>query len=255
MNIYDIAIAPGGVHTINVQADYIYFLKGTAGGADTTIVFQPSAGGESVYLQPGQAYKMPAAMRGKNVTWVLRNLKGEGRIAGVILMGEGEFQDNRVSGSVEVIDGGKARTMANMAFTASAAVGSDATTGPAIYLQNPAGSGRVIVVKSFNISVEAALTYGLCWVDGVTGGEQSAEAIVSKSQAGAFAAKIFRHSTGTQKVGLKNSFAMGSLAANGSAMTVFQEPIVLRPGMQLMAFATTGPGTILTTWECIEEVL
>jgi hypothetical protein len=252
MNIYDIGIEPGGVHTINVQAEYIYFRTGTAGGGDTTVVFQPNAGGESVYLQPGQAYKMPAAMRGKNVTWVLRNLKGEGRIAGVILMGEGEFQDNRVSGSVEVIDGGKARTMANTAFMMMAFSAANPAAYSMAQLWNPIASGKNLIVEQLVCSSSGTAA------SGIFARFNSAPLAGGSSKAGT-SKKAF----GAPAIGMAQSFQVTPIPAttsdnfltldkNNKAIK-FSEPLCLPPGTGLFLFNLTVNEDLTATFEWFEE--
>jgi hypothetical protein len=253
MNIYDIGIEPGGVHTINVQADYIYFRSGSAGGGDTTVVFQPNAGGESVYLQPGQAYKMPAAMSGKNVTWTLRNLKGEGKIAGIILMGEGEFQDNRVSGSVEVIDGGKARTLAGMAFSIATAPGSAVTVNSRVAILNPAGSAKNLVVESIAFAPDALATANLYSGAGPIG---IADPGFSKNMGMAAqisVAQVSRDVT-TQTSG-PGTAALWQMAAQAGARDVWTptEPIVIPPGKSLIIWCNVKNVNFAALFEWFEE--
>lgn len=252
MNIYDIGIEPGGVHTINVQADYIYFRTGSAGGGDTTVVFQPASGGESVYLQPGQAYKMPAAMRGKNVTWVLRNLKGEGRIAGVILMGEGEFQDNRVSGSVEVIDGGRNRTMANQAFQGTAYAAAVAARFPQVQLFNPANSGRRVVIGRVSTTTAQGGAVGI-----VITIEQTAvldRRASSKLSGGARSIAEMRTGN-TVAVPAGEALASNSAPANVAADRTYLEPVVLMPGYGLTVYANALGADVVAAFEFCEEAL
>jgi len=253
MNIYDIGIEPGGVHTINVQADYIYFRTGTAGGGDTTVVFQPSSGGEAVYLQPGQAYKMPASMRGKNVTWVLRNLRGEGKIAGVILMGEGEFQDNRVSGSVEVIDGGKARTLAGFAYMGGVSVAGQAGTYSHVQLFNPAGSAKNLILEGMLISSSAAAQ--------VDFGPQTLQLDqlfpvkpVSKkfSAGGADTVAVTRRQNAVSTL-LGNAFANVMIQASATVPVKFTEPVVVAPGFGVMVQSETLSAALTVTFEYFEE--
>ena len=103
-----------------------------------------------------------------------------------VLVAGQSFIDDRITGEVSVIDGGMSRTLSNQAYVASSNPSSDATTGPAIYLQNPAGSGKNIIVKSIRSSLTTAQSYGVCWAAGVTGADDSANGIISKSQTGAF---------------------------------------------------------------------
>lgn len=100
MQFYDINIAPSDAREIQVQGDYVYYLSGSAGGADSTITLRDVSGSDTVLLKPGQAYRLGTG--GRNVRWIVGNYAGTGTIVGLLLMGEGEFSDNRISGSVEV---------------------------------------------------------------------------------------------------------------------------------------------------------
>lgn len=242
MNIYDIAIAPNAGRQIDVQADYIYFRTGSAGGGDTTIVFQPISGGEGVYLQPGQAYKMPAAMRGKVVSWIIRNLKGEGTIEGVLLMGEGEFQDNRISGAVEVIDGGKNRTRAGIAFWSGIFRATATNLNPTVQLFNPVSSGKVLVVEQLVVTATVS--------GGVRGG------IYNQALPTLTNAPINKLSSGPQSVAKHYSddtaakpwatmFDFGVIASQ-AALIKLSEPILLMPGYGLCMHAGGQAGQAIT---------
>jgi hypothetical protein len=96
-------------------------------------------------------------------SWSIKNRKGEAQITGLIIMGEGEFQDNRISGSVEVIDGGKNRTRAGLAFWSAAYISTAAGQYPTVQLWNPLGSGRVLVIEQIIVSaaVSGSIRAGL----------------------------------------------------------------------------------------------
>ncbi|KQQ97419.1 hypothetical protein [Massilia sp. Leaf139] len=255
MQDFDVTLAPGAVRIINVQADYIYYRAGSAGGADSAIEFSPRSGGESVFLYPGQSYRIPSQQRALGSEWAMKNRKGEATIVGYVLMGEGAFQDNRISGAVEVIDGGKAKTLANMAFIASGSPTSDGTTAPALYMRNPAGSGKNIIVKTLSVSVGTAQAYGMCIADGVSGTDNSVAGIISKSQDGVFAAKVYVHTTGAQVGSIYQSYVTAALSSGQIDKTVFQEPIVVKPGRQIKVFGTTAGTSLFATMECVEEAI
>lgn len=256
MNIYDIAIAPGAGRQIDVQADYIYFRTGSAGGGDTTIVFQPISGGEAVYLQPGQAYKMPAAMRGKVVSWIIRNLKGEGTINGVILMGEGEFQDNRVSGSVEVIDGGRNTTMAGRAFMLAGGVLGGANQCGAWGLWNPANSGKQLVISAYAASSAVAgavsvrnTVVQLAQDNGARGAQ--------KKIGGAAIPGVARYMQESMVNGVRRAgeedYDYSFIQPNSTLLRTFKEPIIVMPGAGLHMLFQTTASILNGTFEWVEE--
>jgi hypothetical protein len=254
MQIFDIAIAPNNPRPVDVAASYVYFYEGSAGGADTTLLIQRIGDGATALLRPGQAIKFPASSAA-NTKFLISNVAGQAVISGKLLFANGEFSDNRVTGSVEVVDGGRARTLMNQAFVAGASCTSDAASIPAFYLQNPAGSGKNIIVKACSMSANVAQPYGVATVPGVTGEDVTAAGIVSKSGDGGFVAKAYRNVTGPLSVSGKNSYVSGHLQANQTDRVVLQEPIVIRPGRQIMAFATVANCNIIAVFECIEEVI
>lgn len=100
MQYYDINIAPGAVRRINAPGGYIYFLSGSAGGADTTILVRNESGSEAIKLKPGQAFRLPVG--GQYLNWIISNFSGAGTIIGELLIGEGDYFDNRISGTVDI---------------------------------------------------------------------------------------------------------------------------------------------------------
>jgi hypothetical protein len=157
MQHYDISLAIGAARMIDVRANYIYFLNGSAGGFDSTIAIRNQSGSDTVLLKPGQAFELPAGQ--VHERWVISNHAGEAAIVGTLLMGHGKFSDNRISGSVEVegtvaitgtvdvVDGGKSRTMANLAFWGASYSTNAAGSYGYVQLLNPAASGKNIVVE------------------------------------------------------------------------------------------------------------
>lgn len=253
MQVYDIALKPGESRQIHVQADYIYFLNGSAAGADTTIEFRPNSGGETVYLKPGQAFKLPASQRGMGITWVMKNLKGEATIIGQVLMGEGEFQDNRISGSVEVIDGAKARTLAAVAFSGAFGTGAAQGCYSRISLWNPENSGKNVILETIALSSNLALPVNLFKANepatGVQARGQGKLLNASNLQSAALGVQD-ANQTGT---GPGVALYQLSVIQNGKDVWAPKEPIVIAPGRALMAWANVPNVGFALSMEWFEE--
>ena len=73
-----------------------------------------------------------------------------------VMYGRGVGGSRRVQGVVQTVDGGQARTMDAQAFMAPCAVSTVAGQHPHAQLWNPAGSGRLTVVKALHISSTVA---------------------------------------------------------------------------------------------------
>lgn len=250
MQIFDITLAPGASRQVDVQASYVYYLNGSAGGADATLELRPINGGDTVYLKPGQAYKMPPEMTQGVTRWIIKNMLGAGTILGQVMMGAGEFTDNRITGSVEVIDGGRNRTAANQAFIGSSFAGSVGGQYPLIQLWNPAASGKVVVLKSFSIGSSLAGTVDLrantVALAGVGG------SLINKRLGGASGgAQVLNTNAVAITAGsVVSSYMMG---ANGSIQFQLSEPIVMYPGNGVTADANVVAAAMVASFEWYEE--
>jgi len=251
MQVFDLKIAPGAVRFIDVRAAYIYFLNGSAGGGDTTIAFQPESGSETVYLKPGQAYKIPTGDR-IGTRWTMTNVKGEGTIIGQVLMGEGEFTDNRVSGSVEVIDGGKARTLAGVAFSAWVSAPGVAGVRSVVQLQNPAASGKNVVVE--RIAVASQVSTGFEVRPGladVGGGFGTAASKLVTNGALVVSSAIFK--VGTRAVDTTSTLYLLNAAIGTQAAWRPLEPIVIAPGGILSIVGQSLNADVAASMEWYED--
>lgn len=226
MQYFDINLAPGAVREINVQGSFVYFLNGSAGGADTTIELRAVSGADTVLLKPGQAFRLGAS---NNQRWAVANHAGQGTIIGQLLMGDGDFFDNRISGSVEVIDGGKSRTAAGVAGVSN--VFSPAVAGrfSTAQLWNPSNSGKNVVVKAVGATVGTAGTFlvrvntqALVTLAGNPVSKKNAEIINSFD--GRSEALAAWPGTGVMAIGVP---------ANQFVSYRFEEPVVIGPGFGL----------------------
>jgi len=145
MQYYDLNIGVTGSRFIDVRASFIYFLNGSAGGSDTTIKVKNESGGDEILLKPGQAFRLPNGQFYNR--WIISNYLGQAAIVGQLLLGEGDFFDGRISGSVEVIDGGKARVLADATYIGAASQIAVAAQNSHCQLWNPAGSGENLIVE------------------------------------------------------------------------------------------------------------
>jgi hypothetical protein len=151
MQLYDITLTTSQTRQLDAPGSYFYYYAGSAGGADATITLRGLSSGLRIILKPGQAFRLPNGTIEN--AWVMTNYAGTSTIIGTVIVGNGDITDNRVTGSVEVIDGGKNRTLANQAFIgygyANAAAGNYSYT----QLWNPSNSGKRIVIEQITSGV------------------------------------------------------------------------------------------------------
>lgn len=254
MQVFDIAIAPGEVRDVYCQGSYVYFYSGSAGGADPTLTINADARGERILLLPGQAFRMPAGELGKR--WLIGNLKGDGTIIGRIVIGDGELTDNRVSGSVEVIDGEKMRTLAGGMFSGVPAISDVSAQYGNVQLWNPAGSAKNIIVTQMNVSWSAASNAVVAF-ENVELSELYAHAASNKKTNGPATIGKLKVQT---KASSMTAFPYGilqnlDLQAGGAQNWKVSGALVVQPGFGVTVTQQTAGRGIKSSFEWFEEPL
>jgi hypothetical protein len=223
---YPLQLAVGEIKTINSVGTFIYYESASAGGADTSILVTFDTN-DQIVLKVGQGQNIP---RGFNVLRVKNNL-GQGAIIGNLVIADSGFVDNRNVGTVEVIDGGKNRSNAGIAFCAPGAAGASAGQYTIIELWNPAGSGKNAIIEQLTLSAAAAtISIFAGWTStNLIGGPVSnitskkAGSANATSYVGiAFAASATPASSGT--------LLSLNLQGNTTITYSLREPIIIPPG-------------------------
>ena len=232
---YDFNLEPGGGQTIDVRGRFFKYRSGNG-----LIRVRTSLGG-FVDLLPGQG------VENVNFTSLTVSDRSGAVNAGVILAGEFDFRDDRIAGSVEVIDGGRNRTMANQAFVAATYRGGIAGNSALIQLFNPVDSGRRVVVGwqakssagggNVGICVEAAplSTFDKYAQSKLSGGAPSKAQLRTESRVG--------------------NFIGASLASDTMGDRRWIEPVVLMPGYGLTTWSGTLGQDVLGAFEFFEDLI
>lgn len=204
----------------------IRFDEGSAGGLPVIIKVKSLSGGAyEVELKPGRQITLPEVTRGV----VISNLSGAA-VTGKITIGAGMVTDNAIVGEVSVIDGGRARTAAGIAYSGAAYSAQGAGVYSHIQVWNPAGSGKNLIVGQFN---------GLYLV-GTSG--------ITVTQHNAALTTLYAEQPGNKKLGgaagvaelrtQQNAAPLGSAnrlygLSNGAVLEP-KEPIIVAPGWGLV---------------------
>lgn len=242
------SIAAGTAETVNIAGDSFATDLDPVNQGDAVVHFQDtnlSAQGAPVYVTRGQIVNVPfskvlienAAQPGKR----LRVFYGVG-----LDFKPGAASSVNIAGTVSVIDGGKARTLANQVFGFRNSIGAG---GAGVYnyaqLWNPVASGKRLVIKQMMISgVPGTVLIGNAIIGGAGG------ALNSKLSGGAApsAAGYFVQTAGalagvTQQIdGIPNGVP-----------NVEQEPIVILPGYGLIVAGDVANTACTFTIHFIEE--
>lgn len=153
MQYFDFTVAPGKVAPISCQGRRFYYSAGSAAGLDSTIKVRFGTSGQSLLLKPGQGVRAPEGTAISDTAYI-ENWAGQATIIGTVFIGEDEIIDNRSTGSVEMVDGGKARTYAGIAYMGTMYQAGLAGQFAHVELFNPAASGKNIVIEQVGMTAD-----------------------------------------------------------------------------------------------------
>lgn len=252
MQYYDFTINAINAKVFGAGRYFAYY-AGSAGGGDSSIVVRHDASGTSVILKPGQAFRLPDQENPAS-EWTLTPYTAGSVIKGTIIIGDGRIDDARISGSVEIIDGGKNRTMAGIAYSGAFNVAAVAAQYAHCGIWNPVGSGKNIVIEKLvlSASVITVMSWGTATAYlGTTNGSINNK----KSTGGVTSAGILTN--GASATATPTGFAyLGQIqvAANLPYTHELREPIVITPGTAFAICSNVQNVTLSATVEAFEEV-
>jgi hypothetical protein len=241
---YDFNLGAGQSLNLDVKGRFFKYKSGTG-----PIRIRTSLGG-AVDLLPGQGVE--------NVHFTgltISDRSGAGN-AGSILAGDFDFRDDRITGSVEVVDGGKNRTRAGQAFLVAAGGTTDPNFQSRTALVNAAGSGKNIFIETAMLTGQVAVPVSLCRVD--------AGVVVAVAQRKGISKDLttFKESTAGQIFADANQNSaplnpMWVLQINAGGRDSFQpkEPFMIPPGAALCMWAQTVGAPFTAQFEWFEEAI
>lgn len=232
--IYDFTLIAGGMQRLPVVGDFFKVISATG------VINVNVDTGATLDLMPGQG------LRELNFNTLTITDKSGAANSGKILVGFSGMIDDRVSGEVSVIDGGKSRVLSNASGMASIAYGTASNPGVGQYqagaLWNPAGSGKRIVVSQIIVQGEQnAGVLAVRYITATFGAQAAADAVASKyaAQAHGLSAQVWVSTTLAAPVGA--SFGGRVYVGATMAPVVYRptEPWVLAPGVGLVVAGVT----------------
>ena len=243
VNTYSFQIPASGAFPLQVTGRYFRVQSATGAFSVTGDQFGPMGG-----LNAGQGLKL----RDKDPVFqrlTFNDLSGAANNLTVIIA-DADFVDATILGSVNVIDGGKARTLSNIVGVC----GAQWTAQAALYAQagvwNPAGSGKRVIVKSIRAALSAAGDMYACIITGALANLLTPTTLLASGVAYAGAAKV----TSAQVAGSLGVSAIGtfSLPASQTQQFTLDEPFVLKAGYGMAlqpALVNVGLACFFTFWE------
>jgi hypothetical protein len=240
--MYDFTIPANGSFQLNVEGEYVRIMSSTGMMELVTDTYRigPIAAGQ------GQA-NTPF----KRLT--INDKSGVGNI-GVILVAVSDFVDQRITGDVSVIDGGKNRAMAGGEFSAVINTAAVPSNYSHCALWNPPGSGKNIIVEKISASCTVAGNLSWGFFNALTGLVSNGSA-ASKKSGGVSSICI---SQGGQTLGLLAGFIyLGqlSISANNALIYELKAPVIVTPGYGLDIIPSSGNAQLSATIEFFEEAI
>jgi hypothetical protein len=256
MQIFDITVPANSTFVVHAPGHYFKYMSGSNGGGDATLVITPGMmGGTKVNLAPGQAYRHPASKPTPD-SWTLANYSNTATIVGKVVVGDGQIDDPTIAGTVQVVDGGKFRTLSGSAYTAFGFAGGVAAQYSRVQLWNPAGSGKRVVLErlwpySDNTGAQAMhIKFSSAPLTAMV------QVGVQKLAPGASgAAAVYADSSATPSSVYGGAILMAcGQPASTNAMLQIDEPYVLPPGTGVVLYSVFAAINLGGTFEWYEEL-
>lgn len=229
---YDLNIPAGGAQNIDVAGTRVQFLS--ADDPFAQIELRPNYAQGNISLRPGQGFQFDEQV----TRWVVFN-RGGVPLKGLLLIGSGNFFDQRIAGTVDVIDGGKARTLAGIAFTAYGYSLAQAAVYSALQLWNPVGSGKNAVVEQILIyGSNAAPIYAVVKSGQTVYGNLKSAGQPKKLGSVPSVVEVRGDYTATPP-GLPGMVTLSAPSPSGMSIYRPNEPIVVPPGWGLNMISTS----------------
>jgi hypothetical protein len=240
---FDFTLLANGGQAVDIAGSFFKYKAGIG-----AIKIQTDRGG-SVTLLPGQGVRNAQFTR-------LQIVDASGLPnSGILIAGNEEFIDDRISGSVaitagtlSVVDDGKSRTLSGSAFIATIGQSAAAGTYATLQLWNPAGSGKNLIVESINANFD---------VDNLFNASDSVAAISvqtgnpSPKKLGGAASVAWQCNAAPGAGPAGARYHSDYMSAKKPLQIVYKEPLVIPPGH---GFVLSGAvvATITTMYADIE---
>lgn len=240
---FDFNLGAGASQTIDVKGRFFKYKSGTG-----PIRVRVSGGG-SVDLLPGQGVE--------NVLFASLTVSDRSNASnmGSILAGDFDFRDDRISGTVDIVDGGKSRTLAGQSFSSAVLCYGAGGLYSTAQVFNPADSGKRVSCSKIIITSTISGLIKIGW-NTAANGALPPEGVASKLTGGVSGkAKICNIGLAAEPAGFKYLGIYESGGGGGSTFIyAFAEPVLIMPGFGLnVQHGTIGTPTIQANFELVEE--
>jgi hypothetical protein len=223
------------VETMSVRTGYVRFYELLSGGGiDPRIRVESMGGGWGVVLRPGQGFRLPAE---EAAGVVVTNISGTA-MAGALKLGPREwaFEDQRLTGTVNVVDQSSAITQSDQAF--AAVLSPNAVAGQYAFGQVYSNTaGKVLEVRRIIATGTAA---GTLFVHFDTTLQAGSTPVINRNYGGAALTGRMTQWNNAAAPGSLGSSILTTVVQAGVPVNVeFPEPVRLPQGVGLTAYVNT----------------
>ena len=201
--------------------------------------------GDVYSLLSGQGFNLPTGKTFREV--VLRNTVAAAQ-SGTLFIGDESFEDSRITGEVNIIDGERLKVLAGYAFSAVAQV-TGSTGSPFVQLWNAPGSGKNLFVQSVSFGLSAADSWGISSNTNILNLVPPNAPFNVDASSVASPASALRYDNLAQTLIGVQPYKIGYALASTDRFIEFKRPILLRPGRGLLVFANALTTTIRASFE------
>ncbi len=238
-----------GARLVNTQATFFKYVSGSAGGMDASIVLRVDGVTVGKYT-PGDTVSLPDVHKVWSIEPVTANCIGS------VVIGFGAVTSTNLQGTVQTVDGGRARSLAGLAFSAYGYAAGSAGNFPFVQLWNKS-TDKNLVVNGIVLVSSLASGHNLRYSQAVINASDYMAGAAKKASAAASAAGVI-------KVNNAASVDAFSLAPNSNRFfmsvqsSVTQqwrptEPLIVPPGWGVTLSSVNSGADSGVTFEWFEE--
>lgn len=237
--IYDFTLTANGSFVLPVEGTY-YRIRSATGSVQVK-----RDDGSLLELEVGQG---ECNQLFKRLTIV--DMSGAAN-SGTIIVADNNFVDERVSGEVAIITGGKVRSIANVAFSGGVSAAASVGNYTSVQLWNPAGTGKRLVCPALTSIPIATVNYALR--SSVAALTTAAAAPQAKILGGSAGVAEIRYDATAALPGTSNLFTW--LHKTEQPPISFDEPFIIMPGFGLIVSNLTPNAGLTANFQFFEETL
>lgn len=171
-----------------------------------------------------------------------------------VFIGSGDAGTRRISSTVQIVDGNKARVMAGGAYAWRTVAGASAGNVSMVQLWNPPGSGKRVIVDSLHVSssVPSSVYFG---IDGNALSANSSIVPYNMASGGASSASTLAKFQYVPALQALNWFGSLSFSAGGNNPVPLVRPFILNPGSGLVLSTDSVNDTLGGFAQFFEETI